>query len=99
MTTEAKGMYTNTVGMFDSRSNDSFYDVDMFRHDICETFFIEEDPQDIEEDDFLTFQECLILLVRDDILLDYYGLNGLAVLHADLMNDGKDYYVNKVIFK
>ncbi len=98
MTTEAKGMYTNIVGIFDMNCAE-FYDVDMFRHDIREALFIEEDPQDIEEDDFLIFQECLILLVRDDILLDHFGLNGLAILHADLMNDGEAYYINKVIFK
>lgn len=105
MTTEAKGMYTNLVGMFDNNTttlyngNMPFYDVDMFRHDVQELLFTETDPQDIDEDDFLTFQECLILLVRDDTLLDHFGLDGLAVLHADLMNDGEAYYINKVLFK
>lgn len=74
---------------------DDFYDVDMFREDICDNLFVCTDPQDIDEDEFLTFQEALILLVRDSVLLNYFGLAGLSMLHAELMHDGENYYVNK----
>lgn len=71
------------------------YDVDMFRKDICDNLFVCTDPQDIDEDEFLTFQEALILLVRNDALLNWFDLIGLSVLHAELMHDGENYYVNK----
>jgi hypothetical protein len=77
-------------------NEEDFYDVDMFCHDITKELFTETDPQDIDEDDYLIFQEALILLVRDDLLLDYFGLSGLCILHAELMDTGESYYVNKV---
>ena len=52
-----------------------------------------------DRDDFLVFQEALILLVRDDLLLDYFGLSGLCIIHAELMDDGEHYYINKVLYK
>ena len=76
-----------------------FYDVDMFSHDICEALFTVTDPQDVDEDDFMYYQEALVLLLRDDLLLNYFGLGGLSVLHAELMNNGEHYYVNKVMWK
>lgn len=80
-------------------SNGEEYDVDMFRMDICDSLFVETDPQDIDEDEFVVFQEALILLVRDDQLLNWFGLAGLCILHADLMHDGENYYVNKTCWK
>lgn len=78
---------------------DSCYDVDMFRRDICHYLFDATDSQDIDEDGYLTFQEALILLVRDDTLLHWFGISGLCILHADLMDDGEAYYINKVLFR
>lgn len=98
MDKESLGMYQNMISLFDSKS-EGLYDVDMFVTDVCDMLFIETDPQDIEEDDFLIFQEALILLVRDDVLLDHFGLSGLCILHAELMDKGESYYINKVIFQ
>lgn len=96
-------MYKIMMNIFnencDIEDTEDIYDVDMFMHDITHALFTEEDTQDIDEDEYLEFQVALILLVRDDSLLSYYGRNGLVILHADLMNYGENYYVNKVIFK
>jgi len=78
--------------------NGEFYDVDMFDRDITRKLFVETDPQNIDEDDYLFFQEALILLVRDDLLLSWFGLDGLCILYTELMDSGESYYVNKVIF-
>ena len=103
---EALQMYKTMMNIFNencdpenTENTEDIYDVDMFMHDITHTLFTEEDVQDIDEDDYLEFQEALILLVRDDSLLFYYGLSGLSIIHADLMNYGENYYVNKVIYK
>lgn len=97
--TEEFGMYEQMMKVFTSNTvNDEFYDVDMFDRDITKELFVETDPQDIDEDDYLTFQKALILLVRDDMLLNWFGLDGLCILHAELMDSGESYYVNKVIF-
>lgn len=79
--------------------NNKSYDVEMFRKDILDNLFVCTDPQDIDEDDYLVFQAALILLVRDDLLLQWFGLSGLCILHADLMHDGENYYVNKTCWK
>lgn len=83
----------------DNAEPGDIYDVDMYCSDLCKNMFLETDPQDIEEDDYLTFQEALILLIRDDMLLDWFGLLGLSVIHADMLDYGEQYYENKVIFK
>lgn len=89
-------MYNRMMKVFhDNVIPDDIYDVDMFRKDICDNLFVCTDPQDIDEDEFLTFQEALILLVRDDTLLDWFDLIGLSMLHAELIHDGENYYVNK----
>ena len=89
-------MYNRMMKVFhDNVISDDIYDVDMFRKDICDNLFVCKDQQAIDEDEFLTFQEALILLVRDDTLLDWFGLLGLSMLHAELMYDGENYYVNK----
>ena len=89
-------MYNRMMETFVEHTYENdYYDVDMFRKDICDNLFVCIDPQDIDEDEFLTFQEALILLVRDDTLLDWFDLLGLSMLHAELMHDGENYYVNK----
>lgn len=93
-------LYNHMMVIFVYRTmNGEFYDVDMFRKDILDNLFIETDPQDINEDDYLVFQEAIILLVRDDLLLQWFGLSGLCILHADLIHDGENYYVNKTCWK
>lgn len=77
----------------------SVYDVDMFRYDIQQALFTETDPQDIDEDDFLIYQQVLVMLVRNELVWKYYGIQGTTILLLDLLNDGEAYYVNKVIFK
>lgn len=94
-------LYNHMMGIFVQRTmngelNGEFYDVEMFRKDILDVLFVCTDPQDIpDEDYYLVFQEALILLVRDDLLLHWFGIPGLCILHADLMHDGENYYVNK----
>ena len=98
--TEECRMYNRMMEVFTGHiSDEEEYDVDMFRKDICDSLFIETDPQDIDEDEFVVFQEALILLVRDDQLLNWFGLAGLCILHADLIHDGENYYVNKTCWK
>lgn len=77
----------------------SIYDVDMFRHDIQQILFTETDPQDIDEDDFVIYQQVLVMLVRNELVWKYYGMEGTTILLLDLLKDGEDYYINKVIFK
>lgn len=82
----------------DNAKPGDIYDVDMYCHDLCKNMFQETDPQDIDEDDFITFQEALVLLVRDDMLLDWFGLSGLCIIQIEMLNSGEHYYVNKEIF-
>ena len=82
----------------DNAKPDDIYDVDMFCSDLCKNLFLETDQQDIEEDDYVTFQEALVLLVRDDMLLDWFGSSGLSIIYADMLDYGEHYYVNKEIF-
>lgn len=97
--TKAQEMYNRMMEIFIEHTiNDEFCDVDMFRVAVTKGLFIETDPQDIDEDDYLIFQEALILLVRDDLLLDYFGLTGLCILQSDLIMDGEHYYINKELF-
>lgn len=94
------GMYNRMMEVFVEHAyEDDIYDVDMFCYDLCKNMFLETDPQDIDEDDYLVFQEALILLVRDDMLLDWFGLTGLCILLPEMMDKGEHYYVNKEIFK
>ena len=96
MQKESMKMYNRMMKIFyDNVISDVIYDVDMFCKDICGNMFVCIDPQDINEDEFLTFQEALILLVRDDTLLDWFDLLGLSMLHAEMMDYGKTYYINK----
>lgn len=75
------------------------YDVDMFCSDLCKSLFLETDPQDIGEDDYLVFREALILLVRDDMLLDWFGLAGLCIIYTEMSSNGENYYINKTCWK
>ena len=92
-------MYTSMLNVFTHHVNDMLYDVDMFTKDVWNTCFTATDPQDIEEDDYVMYQAALIMLVRDDLLLQHFGFDGLAVIHAELMYCGEQYYVNKVLAK
>ena len=99
MNKENIAMYNRMVEVFVENTYENYtYDVDMYCSDLCKNMFLETDPQDIEEDDYLTFQEALILLVRDDMLLDWFGLSGLCVIHTEMIDYGEHYYVNKEIF-
>lgn len=92
-------MYNRMVEVFIKHSYENdYYDVDMFCYDLCKNMFRETDPQDIEEDDYLMFQEALILLVRDDMLLNWFGLSGLCILHTEMMDKGEHHYMNKETF-
>lgn len=96
---EEFGMYEQMMKIFTVHTVDGdFYDVDMFDRDITRELFVETDPQNIDEDDYFIFQQAIILLVRDDMLLNWFGLDGLCILHTELMDSGESYYVNKVIF-
>ena len=96
---ESLRMYLEIRRVFDEHATEELYDVDMFSHDVCEALFTATDPQDVDEDDFIYYQEALVLLLRDDLMLNYYGLDGLSIIHAELMNNGEHYYVNKVMWK
>ena len=93
-------MYNRMVEVFvENAYEDDIYDVDMYCSDLCKNMFLETDPQDIDEDEFLTFQEALILLIRDDMLLNWFGLSGLIIIQTEMLRYGEQYYENKVIFK
>lgn len=77
---------------------DDIYDVDMYCNDLCKNIFVCTNPRDISEDDYLVFQEALILLVRDDMLLDWFGLSGLCIIYSEMSSNCEHYYVNKEIF-
>lgn len=92
-------MYNRMMKVFnDNVISDDCYDVDMFCNDLCKNLFQETNPQDIKTDDFLVFQRALVLLIRDDMMLHYFGLAGLSVIHADMLDHGKQYYIYNEIF-
>lgn len=96
---ETYGIYHRMLEVFVEHTHENgYYDVDMFCRDLCKNMFQVTDPQDIGEYDYFTFQQALVLLVRDDMLLDWFGLLGLCVIHAEMMDYGKRYYVNREIF-
>lgn len=99
MTKENIRLYNKMRQIFiDNAKSDDIYDVDMFCSDLCKNLFLETDLRDISEDDYLVFQEALILLVRDDMLLDWFGLSGLCIIYTEMSSNGEHYYVNKEIF-
>lgn len=75
------------------------YDVDMYCSDLRKSIFIETDQQDIDEDDYLVLREALVLLVRDDMLFNWFGISGLMIIQAEMLHYGKQYYENKIVFK
>lgn len=96
MNKESIRLYNKMRQVFiDNAKQDDIYDVDMFCYDLCKNLFLETDPQGIEEDDYVTFQEALILLVRDDMILDFFGLSGLCIIYIEMSSNGKHYYENK----
>lgn len=99
-TKEVYVMYNRMMETFVEHTYENdYYDVDMFCYDLCKNLFQETDPQDIKTDDYLVFQQALVLLIRDDMMLHYFGLAGLSVIYADMLDNGKHYYMNKEIFK
>jgi hypothetical protein len=94
-------MYINMINVFikSTELQGTLYDVDMFTTDIWNTCFPATDPQDIEEDDFVWYQEALMMLIRDDLLFEHFGYEGLAIIHAELMHCGEQYFINKVLAK
>lgn len=96
---KSKNMYTVMLNLFNMNADSDLYDVDMYRTDICDALFTETDPHSIPEDDFTAFQEALIMLVGTEELIKYFGYSGLAVLHADIMYDARNYYINKKCWK
>lgn len=92
-------MYNRMMETFVEHTYENdYYDVDMFCDDLCKNLFVCTDPQDIKTDDFLVFQRALVLLIRDDMMLHYFGLAGLSVIHADMLDHGKRYYIYNEIF-
>ena len=93
-------MYNKMRQIFiDNAEPGDIYDVDMYCNDLCKSLFQETDPQSIETDDYLVFQQALVLLIRDDMLLDWFGLSGLVIIQTEMLFYGKQYYENKVVFK
>ena len=89
-------MYGRMMETFVEHTNENdFYDIDMFCDDLCKNLFVCTDPQDINTDDYLVFQQALLLLVRDDMMLHYFGLAGLSVIYADMLDYGEKYYILK----
>ena len=92
-------MYNRMVEVFVEHAyEDDIYDVDMYCSDLCKNMFLETDPQDIDTDNYLIFQEALILLIRDDRLLDWFGLAGLSIIYANMLDYGEHYYIYNEIF-
>lgn len=95
---EVYEMYNRMMEVFNNNViSDDFYDVDMFCDDLCKNLFVCTDPQDINTDDYLVFQQALVLLIRDDMMLHYFGLAGLSVIYADMLDYGEQYYILKEI--
>lgn len=96
---EVYEMYNRMMKTFVEHTyEDDYYDVDMFCYDLCKNLFKETDPQHIETDDYLVFQQALVLLIRDDIVLHYFGLTGLCIIYADMLDYGERYYIHNEIF-
>ena len=96
---EVYRMYNRMMETFVEHTYENdYYDVDMFCNDLCKNLFVCTDPQDIVTDDYLVFQQALLLLVRDDMMLQYFGLAGLSVIHADMLDHGKRYYIYNETF-
>lgn len=95
---EVYEMYNRMMEVFNNNViSDDIYDVDMLCNDLCKNLFQETDPQNIETDDYLVFQQALVLLIRDDMMLHYFGLAGLSVIYADMLDYGEQYYILKEI--
>lgn len=95
---EVYEMYNRMMEVFNNNViSDDIYDVDMLCNDLCKNLFVCTDPQNIETDDYLVFQQALVLLIRDDMMLHYFGLAGLSVIYADMLDYGEQYYILKEI--
>ena len=92
-------MYNRMMEVFvEHTSENDLYDVDMFCYDLCKNLFVCTDPQDIDTDSYLVFQQALVLLIRDDMMLHYFGLAGLSIIYADMLDYGERYYIYNEIF-
>lgn len=93
---EVYRMYNRMMETFVEHTNENdFYDLDMFCDDLCKNLFVCTDPQDINTGDYLVFQQALLLLARDDMMLHYFGLAGLSVIYGDMLDYGERYYILK----
>lgn len=94
---EVYRMYSIMMETFVEHTNENdYYDVDMFCNDLCKNLFVCTDLQDIETNEYLVFQQALVLLVRDDMMLHYFGLAGLGVIYADMLDYGEKYYIYNI---
>lgn len=96
---EVYGMYNRMMKTFVEHTYENdYYDVDMFCNDLCKNLFVCTDPQDINTDYYPVFQQALVLLIRDDMILHYFGLAGLSVIYADMLDYGERYYIYNEIY-
>lgn len=79
---DANDIYNCAMSIFkDNASPDNIYDVDMFIADICSKHNWEAEETSVNE-----FSTAVVMLIRDDTLLFYYGFEGLSIIAAELFN-------------
>ena len=79
---DANDIYNYAMAIFkDNASPDNIYDVDMFIADICSKHNWEAEETSLHE-----FSCAVVMLIRDDTLLFYYGFGELSIIAAELLN-------------
>lgn len=78
----ANDIYNCVMSIFkDNISPDDVYNVGMFITDICSKHNWEIEKTSVNE-----FSTAVVMLIRDDTLLFYYGFEGLSIIAAKLFN-------------
>lgn len=78
----ANDIFNLAMSIFRDRSgNGDVYDVDMFAGDIRLARDWEAEETPVNE-----FSAAVVMLIRDDTLLFYYGFVGLSIIAAELLD-------------
>ena len=77
---DASDIYYCAMSIFTHADTDDIYDVDMFITDICNARDWEAEKTPIN-----SFSAAVVMLIREDILLRYYGYEGLSIIAVELL--------------
>lgn len=76
----ANDIYCCAMSIFTHADTEDIYDVDMFITNICNARDWEAEKTPID-----SFSTAVVMLIREDTLLLYYGFEGLSIIATELL--------------